>query len=351
MKGIAHFSIGVAAATFIPGVMQNALTGHSFDLLVAGAFGLLPDTLDFKVARFFDREDYVIDPNPDDPNPQKMAETVARAINDAYESNKEIRVRFHTMQLAPDRWRKYEISFDTKNSEVMIKIGPIVSTSQQPFGGTEIHGEKAIGRAKVKCGIIHMHDAPSRVDILSGPTIGFKPRKNGKVEVIFIPWHRQWSHSFTLGLYMGLAVFLIMGLINGWSSGLYWASLVAIPFWAHVAADCLGFMGGNLLWPFTKERTPGLKFFHASEALANFSGVWISGLVIVYNANRIAPEPQFTMGPIKFFAIWLGIPALVVALYLLIDKKRKNITAEQEQTRELLDEVADGGALGGGRIK
>ena len=351
MKGIAHFSIGVAAATFIPGVMERALNGHAYDLLVAGAFGLLPDTLDFKFARFFDREDYVIDPDPNNLDPQKMADTVANAINEAYESGKEIRVRFHTMQLAPDRWRKYEIAFDTQNDEVIIKIGPIVSTSQQPFAGTEPPDDKAIGKAKVKCGIIHTHDKPSRVDILSGPTIGFKPRKNGKVEVIFIPWHRQWSHSFTLGLYMGLATFLVMGLISGWSSGLYWASLVAIPFWAHVAADCLGFMGGNLFWPFTKERTPGLKLFHASEALANFAGVWISGLIIVYNANRIAPERQFTMGPIKFFSIWAGIPAMVVILYLAIDKKRKKITDEQEQTRELLDEIADGGALGGGNLK
>jgi len=136
-----------------------------------------------------------------------------------------------------------------------------------------------------------------------------------------------------------------MGLINGLNSGLYWASLVAIPFWAHVAADCLGFMGGNLAWPFTRERTPGLKFFHASTPLANFFGVWLSGLVVIFNANRVAPEPVFKMGPLKFFAIWAGIPMLLSAIYVWLSKKRV-ITSEQEQTRELLEEIADGEALG-----
>ena len=343
MKGIAHFSIGVAVATFIPGAMERALNGHAFDLLVAGAFGILPDTLDFKFARFFAREDYIIDPDPDDLDPQKIADTIAKAINEAHRTGKSVHVRFHTLQLAPDRWQKYELWFDTENSEVVVKIGPVVSTSQQPLEGTQPPPEKAIGRAKVECGLIHTYDKFTRVDILSGPTIEFKPRPGDKVEVIFIPWHRQWSHSFTLGLYLGIAAWILFG----W----YWALMVALPFWAHVAADCLGFMGGNLFWPFTKERTAGLKLFHASTPLANFFGVWISGLVVVYNANRVAPEPVFHMGPLKFFGIWLGIPALLVALYMFIKKKTQPISEEEEQTRELLEEFADGGELGAGPAK
>ncbi len=338
MKGIAHFSIGVAVATFIPGTLERALHGHAFDLLVAGAFGLLPDTLDFKFARFFEREDYVIDPDPDNLDPQSMAETVARAIEEAHRTGREVRVRFHTMQLAPDRWRKYEIIFDTEANEVMVRIGPIVSTSQEPFPGTEPPEDRALGRAKVSCDIIHTHDKPTRVDILSGPTIGFKPRPGDKVEVVFIPWHRQWSHSFTLGAYLGIAA----GIIFGW----YWALLVALPFWAHVAADCFGFMGGNLLWPFTKERTPGLKLFHASEPMANFFAVWASALVVIYNANRIAPQPVFSMGPVRFFAIWLGLPLAAATAYKILSRRRE-LSAEEEQIRELLEEVADGGELGG----
>jgi len=348
MKGIAHFSLGVAAATFIPGVMERALNAHAYDLLVAGAFGLLPDTLDFKLARFFEREDVVIDPDPNNLDPQTMAETVAKAIETAHQSGKEIRVRFHTMNLAPDRWRKYEIAFDTQKREVIIRIGAIVSTSQEPLDGTEPPEDKALGRVPVSCGIIHTHDKPSRVDILSGPTIGFKPRPGGNVEVVFIPWHRQWSHSFTFGAYLGVAAFILMGIIGGWRNGLYWASLVAIPFWMHVFADCFGFMGGNLLWPFTKERTAGLKLFHASEPLANFFAVWLSGLVVIFNANRVAPEPVFQMGPLKFFAIWLGIPVVILSAITWLSRRRK-MTDEQEQARELLEEIADGEEFGGAK--
>ncbi|RKZ35217.1 hypothetical protein DRQ33_00160 [bacterium] len=343
MKGIAHFSIGVAVATFIPGVMESAVQGHTYDLLVAGAFGLLPDTLDFKFARFFEKEDFVVDPDPFDPDPQAMAQTIADAINTANRTGKEIRVKFHTMQLAPDRWQKYEIGFDTENREVIVKIGPVVSTSQQPFEGTEPPPDKAEGRVKVKPGIIHTHDKPSRVDILSGPTIGFKPRSGDNVEVVFIPWHRQWSHSFTLGLYLGLAAWILFG----W----YWALMVALPFWAHVAVDCMGFMGGNLAWPFTKERTSGLKLFHASAPLANFFGVWTSGLIIIYNANAVAHQPQFSMGPLKYFGIWLGIPALISALYVYFGKKHRKLKEEQEQERELLDEISDGAELGSGNVR
>jgi len=342
MKGIAHFSIGVAAATFIPGVMERALAGNGYDILIAGAFGLLPDTLDFKFARFFEREDYVIDPDPDNLDPQAMADTLAKAVDEADKTGKEVRVRFHTVALAPDRWRKYEIGFNTDRSEVSIKIGEIVNTSQEPLPGSEPPSDKALGTAKTSCRIIQNNDKPSRVDILSGPTLGLKPRKKGKVEVIFIPWHRQWSHSFTMGIYLGLAAWLLFG----W----YYALLVAIPFMAHVAADCLGFMGGNLFWPFTKERISGLKFFHASAPLANFFGVWISGLIIVYNANRVAFQKAFEMGLIQFFLIWLGIPALIVVVYSYIIKRAKPLSAEQEQAREFLDEVADGTDFGSAKI-
>ena len=175
------------------------------------------------------------------------------------------------------------------------------------------------------------------VDILSGPTVGFKPRKGGKVEALFIPWHRQWSHSLTLGLYMGFAAWILFG----W----YWALLVTVPFWSHVLSDFTGVMGSNLFWPFTKERFAGLKFFHSSQALPNFFSVWISGLVIVYNANRVAPEPAFTIGPLKYFAIWLGIPAVLAAISL-IWYKLEEFSDEELQKNELLEEMADGGEMG-----
>ncbi len=68
MKGISHFLAGLAAATFIPGVVESAAQG-SYLILLGGLFGLLPDTLDFKFARYFDRAE-AIDPDPANLDPQ-----------------------------------------------------------------------------------------------------------------------------------------------------------------------------------------------------------------------------------------------------------------------------------------
>ena len=57
MKGISHFTSAVAAATFIPGVVAAAGQEHSLLLVLAGIFGLLPDWLDFKIARYFEPAD------------------------------------------------------------------------------------------------------------------------------------------------------------------------------------------------------------------------------------------------------------------------------------------------------
>lgn len=354
MKGISHFSVGVALATFIPGAMERALSNHSFDFLVAGVFGLLPDTLDFKFARFFEREDYVIDPDPRNLDANAIAQTIARAIEQANSTGKEIRVRFHTINLGPDRWRQYFVFFDTEKSEVVVKIGPIVTTSQLPLDGTQFPQERSIARVKVPVKLIYNYDKPTQIDILSGPTLSFKKRdgskehkqemdtgtSSDKVEALFIPWHRQWSHSFTLGLYLGI----ITTLLFGW----YWGLMVAVPFWGHVAVDCFGYMGGNLFWPFTKERTGGLKFWHASQSLPNFFAVWASILVVIYNANSASAEPIFRWGPLKFFAVWLGIPILLSAIYVYFIKP-KQITPQEEQMQELLNEIAEGGDFGGMR--
>lgn len=54
MKGIAHFITGVAIATFFPEVVQQAAGGSLLPML-GGIAGILPDTLDFKFARYLKR--------------------------------------------------------------------------------------------------------------------------------------------------------------------------------------------------------------------------------------------------------------------------------------------------------
>ena len=55
MKGIAHFTAGVAAASFFPGAVAAAVDGNPLYFVLGGVCGLLPDTLDFKFGRFFYR--------------------------------------------------------------------------------------------------------------------------------------------------------------------------------------------------------------------------------------------------------------------------------------------------------
>ena len=57
MKGITHFISGVAVATFFPQAVQAAAQDLSFILVLGGIGGILPDTLDFKLARYFERVD------------------------------------------------------------------------------------------------------------------------------------------------------------------------------------------------------------------------------------------------------------------------------------------------------
>ena len=71
MKGISHFLAGIAAATFVPGVVESAAQG-SYLIVLGGFFGLLPDTLDFKFARYFERH-VDIDPDPGNLDPWIIA--------------------------------------------------------------------------------------------------------------------------------------------------------------------------------------------------------------------------------------------------------------------------------------
>ena len=72
----------IAATTFIPEVVRMSTTmkldnpeavSGSFIILLAGAFGVMPDTMDFKLGQFFSIAENEEDPDPRNPDPQKMA--------------------------------------------------------------------------------------------------------------------------------------------------------------------------------------------------------------------------------------------------------------------------------------
>ena len=328
MKGIAHFISGVAVATFFPQAVQAAAQDLSFILVLGGIGGILPDTLDFKLARYFERVDYSIDPDPAAPDPQAMAETLARAMDQAFESGP-VTVQLHTMKLSADLWRQYRVLFDTEAGEVIVRIGPLVTTAQVPYPGSE-PVEPAEGRAPVSAPMRPTYDAEVVVDIFSGPALTFQ-RQGDAVDIIFLPWHRRWSHSLTLALALGLLGALLSPL-HGLVLGL--GALV------HILEDQLGYMGSNLFFPLTRRRVPGLKLLHSGDALPNFLTVWLSLVLIVFNLDRFSDAPL--LQPLPYFLITLLVPwMLILGASWLLGRKRAPRTAEAIAVSEVLEEAAE----------
>lgn len=333
MKGISHFITGVAIGTCFPDAVQAAAQG-SFILVLGGIGGLLPDTLDFKFARFVEEPDIHIDPHPEQFESQQIAEEIAAGIDRVAETKKRLILKLNTMRLGPDWWRQYSVKFDTTNREVIVKLGPIVNTSQIPLPGSERDGPE--GRAPIHAPLLPTYAEFNTVDIFSGPSFLLEWR-NGRVEIDFIPWHRQYSHSLAMALGFGL----LCGVLFGTTAGLIGTAAVL----GHILEDQLGYLGSNLLWPFTRVRSQGLKWIHAGDAIPNFFTVGTMAMWIVYNLDRFSPHP--VINPWLYWGVcWLPFP-LMLAYFLYrkfeADLKRRVSQIVQQQadlvaeTQEVVD--------------
>ena len=319
MKGIAHFSVGVAVATFFPEVVAAAGQALAFGPLVGGLAGLLPDTLDFKLFRFLEPRDLEIDPVLA-PDPPAMAEALASAAGMARDSGRTVHAHFHTERLGSDLWRRWSLAFDPERGEVAVWPGPVVTTGQvpvpdcqaaapgsEPAGGSE-------GRARLPVPILY--DPPQgdviEVDILSGPSLAFAPEGEA-VRVTFLPWHRAWSHSLLAVLLLGA---------GGWLLAPVYGVVAALAALAHVAMDQLGFMGSNLGFPLTRHRTRGLRLFHSGDALPNLLAVWLSGAFIVFNLDRFSGEPLLPAVP--YLLLTVVLPCLACAALALRHRRQRS---------------------------
>ncbi len=337
MKGIAHFVSGVAIATFFPQVVQQGAQGGLLPVL-GGIGGILPDTLDFKFARYFERYDDEIDPDPRAPDPQEIAERIAHAMREAYESGRSRNIMLHTIRMGPDLWRQYSIRFEPQAGEVIVRIGPLVNTGQVPYVGTEPQ-ENAEARVRVGVPMVHTYDAENKVDIFSGPSFRFE-REGDHIRVHFLDWHRRWSHSLLTGLLGGILAGLLVGLLGGFSLG-FWAGWVfALGFAGHILEDQLGYMGSNLLWPITRRRMPGLHLLRSGDAIPNFLTVWTALALILFNLDRFSPQPL--LPPFLYLLLALGIPWVVLGgLYLDRRLRRAPAPPPVEKLRQG-DMVAEG---------
>lgn len=341
MKGFTHFISGIAVASFFPQAIHMAAQEQSFILCLGGIFGILPDTLDFKFAKYFYKSDFEVSPQPDNLDAREIADAVVKAINKAEKEGRGT-VQLHTIQMGSNLWRSYDLFFDTKTNEVVVDIGPLVDTGQIPFEGTAPDDpEKSHARVKVDSDLFQQFDKKSQISIMTGPCFEFVKRDNGKLEIVFLPWHRTWSHSFTLGLLLSLIAGIVAYLTVGEGPN---PELYTLPRWAlyplimlfgsmvHIIEDSTGFMGNNLFYPFTKDRTKGMGLMSAADAIPNFFFVWTSVICIIYNLDRLRWAPDVNaadiQSPATFFLWFYILPVAVMAIIFFKNKFAKDAAKE-----------------------
>ncbi|MGD8968443.1 MAG: metal-dependent hydrolase [Anaerolineae bacterium] len=347
MKGIAHFVTGVALATFFPEVVQQAAGGSLLPVL-GGVAGILPDTLDFKFVRYWERYDLEIDPGPE-PAPHEIAEQVAEAMRRAYETGEAQKVMLHTVRLGADLWRQYGIRFDPERSEVAVRVGPIVNTGQIPLPGSEpasasrppVRSPAASppsippfgGEVRFEVGVpmVDTYQDEVKIDIFSGPSFKFE-RRGDRLTIHFLEWHRRRSHSLTLAGALGLGAGGIAALLELLTQGditrtsLYVGLVVAFGFVGHILEDQLGFMGSNLWYPLTRDRTSGLRLLRSGDAIPNFLTVWTALMLILFNLDRFSAQPR--LDPRWFLGLAVVLP--LVALGGLYERQRRGWPGTKE---------------------
>uniref|UniRef100_UPI00341613FA metal-dependent hydrolase n=1 Tax=Thermococcus sp. TaxID=35749 RepID=UPI00341613FA len=252
----------------------------------------------------------------DAPHPQGIADTLKRAIEEAYREGERI-VKIHNIRLPGDVYRRFMIHLDPPKREVRVEMGPIVTPGGVAIGG-EVPEYRKYGIAKVDVPFIKTYPKPTRIDSFSGPEIAFRRAEfKGKTVVKdrFLPWHHGFSHSLTMGIIIGLAVFTIFKLV-GYEHATELALASMIGQWLHVFEDQLGFMGSNLLPPLTKDVIPGFKLGESGSGLTNFSTAWLMIALMIWNFNRFTDPRPIPMGDAKLllYLVWPSIIGFGIAI-------------------------------------
>ena len=288
MRGVTHYFIAAALVSLIPSVMWLAIHEKSFIIVLGAIAGILPDYIDFKIVRFLWRVDEEILPEWPFPDPERVAKKVAELIDKAWMERRTINVQFHTIKTGPNTWRRWYVYLDPDKQIVRVGIGPVQTFGGRDFPATmeDVPEDRRVGEAKFNAPLVYGYkDRTIKISILTGPMVAFTPRQD-HVEVIFLPWHRYMSHSFTLAGMLSLAV-LAIALMLG--STLYMASLYALVFFvgfsSHIITDHFGYMGSNFFWPITKRRVEGFKWMESMDPYANFAAFWLSLTILFWQMN------------------------------------------------------------------
>lgn len=345
MKGIGHFLTGMAVATFFPEAMRATLEHNSFVLLAGGAFGLLPDTLDFRIGRYLWKHHHTVTPDLNNLDARPIAKTVADAIDEAAETGKPVNVKLNTLKLSANYHRTYSIEIDEKRKVVIARIGPLKTMGQTMGGGghlprslPDVPAEQLVAEASFKANMNNPYHAATEVAIFSGPDFSFVP-DGDSVRMDFIPWHRTWAHSPFVGLLcgvLGLLVYGLLGLAGGRGAtdfyspmGLTVFGIITLSFWGHTFVDQFGVLGSVLFWPFSDKRSSGFKWTHAASVLGNITLNYVLVALIIWNTIVYTTEAGVVMpwaaamtgsysDPLFYIVSFLNFAAYYIAVPLFV---------------------------------
>ena len=307
MKGFTHFVTGLAVTSFFPWTVEAAAQGNPLYFLLGGVAALLPDTLDFRVIRYFYRHDIEVTPDPRKPDMQMVADAIANAIDCA--DTKPLRVRLNTIRTGTDSWQRYRIHINANTRQVTASLDGIIDT-----GGNLIHQQepqRKSAQAPFNRSLTPEYLADFAVEMFDGPHLEIAPAPNHESILRFIPWHRSYTHSFCVSAMLGI----VTAVFASWQA----AIVVLCAHASHILLDQLGYMGSNLLWPLSKTRFPGFKLQHASSSFWNFAAVWISVALIYGNLHSHTPGVP-AIPPIGFLIATIIIPLALLHRWLAPDK-------------------------------
>jgi membrane-bound metal-dependent hydrolase YbcI (DUF457 family) len=115
---------------------------------------------------------------------------------------------------------------------------------------------------------------------------------------------------------------------------------MALATLAHIATDQMGYMGSNIFFPFTKERTKGLGLFRSGDALPNLLAVWLSLAIILLNLDRFSTTPLLPVVP--YVLLTIAAPSLsLVGLHLWRSRRVLRRPGPVLAAVEALDETAE----------
>lgn len=273
---------------------------------------------------------------------------MAKAIDQAFHEQRTVKIKLHSMKMSADLWRRYSVLIDTDNKKVVARIGPLVTTGQTPVPETEPPEDEAVAESRFSADLLHTYEAESFIDIWHGNDYAFVP-EGEHVRADFIPWHRRWSHSLTMGCLFAPLGLLLYG-IN--ELGITASAIIVAAFWAHIILDQTGMLGSNLFYPFTRKQSNGWGLVRSGDAIPNFFTNYSAVLVMIWNFNAYAYEPAFSMPLPGYLALWfqssstteywLGLLNYVICfiiiplgiLYVAVHLYTKKYLKEPEPTRE-----------------